>query len=309
MEFKHKTVLLKETVDGLNIKENGIYVDGTLGGAGHSIEILKRLNGGTLICIDRDMDAINSSVLKLEEYEKNNNIIVINGNHEDIPNLIKSVGINTVDGILLDLGMSSYQIDNGSRGFSYMNDGVLDMRMDQNAPLTAKDVINNYSEEELVRIFIEFGEEKFAKKIVSKILEVRKEKEIKTTNELVELIDTVKPFSKKGHKAKQVFQALRIEVNKEIINLKDSIISMGKVLNTGGRLSIITFHSLEDKAIKSAYKELEGICKCPNDLPVCACGVERIGKIINKKAILPSKEELEENSRSRSAKLRIFEKN
>lgn len=309
MEFKHKTVLLKETVDGLNIKENGIYVDGTLGGAGHSIEILKRLNGGTLICIDRDMDAINSSVLKLEEYEKNNNIIVINGNHEDIPNLIKSVGINTVDGILLDLGMSSYQIDNGSRGFSYMNDGVLDMRMDQNAPLTAKDVINNYSEEELVRIFIEFGEEKFAKKIVSKILEVRKEKEIKTTNELVELIDSVKPFSKKGHKAKQVFQALRIEVNKEIVNLKDSIISMGKVLNTNGRLSIITFHSLEDKAIKSAYKELEGICKCPNDLPVCVCGVERIGKIINKKAILPSKEELEENSRSRSAKLRIFEKN
>lgn len=309
MEFKHKTVLLKETVDGLNIKENGIYVDGTLGGAGHSIEILKRLNGGTLICIDRDMDAINSSVLKLEEYEKNNNIIVINGNHEDIPNLIKSVGINTVDGILLDLGMSSYQIDNGSRGFSYMNDGVLDMRMDQNAPLTAKDVINNYSEEELVRIFIEFGEEKFAKKIVSKIIEVRKQREIKTTNELVELIDTVKPFSKKGHKAKQVFQALRIEVNKEIVNLKDSIISMGKVLNTNGRLSIITFHSLEDKAIKSAYKELEGICKCPNDLPVCACGVERIGKIINKKAILPSKEELEENSRSRSAKLRIFEKN
>lgn len=309
MEFKHKTVLLKETVDGLNIKENGIYVDGTLGGAGHSIEILKRLNGGTLICIDRDMDAINSSVLKLEEYEKNNNIIVINGNHEDIPNLIKSVGINTVDGILLDLGMSSYQIDNGSRGFSYMNDGVLDMRMDQNAPLTAKDVINNYSEEELVRIFIEFGEEKFAKKIVSKIIEVRKQREIKTTNELVELIDTVKPFSKKGHKAKQVFQALRIEVNKEIVNLKDSIISMGKVLNTNGRLSIITFHSLEDKAIKSAYKELEGICKCPNDLPVCVCGVERIGKIINKKAILPSKEELEENSRSRSAKLRIFEKN
>lgn len=309
MEFKHKTVLLKETVDGLNIKENGIYVDGTLGGAGHSIEILKRLNGGTLICIDRDMDAINSSVLKLEEYEKNNNIIVINGNHEDIPNLIKSVGINTVDGILLDLGMSSYQIDNGSRGFSYMNDGVLDMRMDQNAPLTAKDVINNYSEEELVRIFIEFGEEKFAKKIVSKIIEVRKQREIKTTNELVELIDTVKPFSKKGHKAKQVFQALRIEVNKEIVNLKDSIISMGKVLNTDGRLSIITFHSLEDKAIKSAYKELEGICKCPNDLPVCVCGVERIGKIINKKAILPSKEELEENSRSRSAKLRIFEKN
>lgn len=309
MEFKHKTVLLKETVDGLNIKENGIYVDGTLGGAGHSIEILKRLNGGTLICIDRDMDAINSSVLKLEEYEKNNNIIVINGNHEDIPNLIKSVGINTVDGILLDLGMSSYQIDNGSRGFSYMNDGVLDMRMDQNAPLTAKDVINNYSEEELVRIFIEFGEEKFAKKIVSKIIEVRKQREIKTTNELVELIDSVKPFSKKGHKAKQVFQALRIEVNKEIVNLKDSIISMGKVLNTDGRLSIITFHSLEDKAIKSAYKELEGICKCPNDLPVCVCGVERIGKIINKKAILPSKEELEENSRSRSAKLRIFEKN
>lgn len=309
MEFKHKTVLLKETVDGLNIKENGIYVDGTLGGAGHSIEILKRLNGGTLICIDRDMDAINSSVLKLEEYEKNNNIIVINGNHEDIPNLIKSVGINTVDGILLDLGMSSYQIDNGSRGFSYMNDGVLDMRMDQNAPLTAKDVINNYSEEELVRIFIEFGEEKFAKKIVSKIIEVRKQREIKTTNELVELIDSVKPFSKKGHKAKQVFQALRIEVNKEIVNLKDSIISMGKVLNTNGRLSIITFHSLEDKAIKQSYKELEGICKCPNDLPVCVCGVERIGKIINKKAILPSKEELEENSRSRSAKLRIFEKN
>lgn len=307
MEFKHKSVLLNEVIDNLNIKEDGIYVDGTLGGAGHSTEILKRLSNGTLIGIDRDMDAIRESANKLEQYEKNNNVILIHGNHENIPNILDSLSIDKVDGVLLDLGMSSYQIDNGKRGFSYINDGPLDMRMDESQELTAKKIVNEYSKEELVEIFKKYGEERFADKIANAIIKKREEKEISTTQELVDIIDRVKPFSKKGHKAKQVFQALRIEVNSEIKNLTDSIIEIIKRINKGGRLTIITFHSLEDKAVKEAYKKAEGECICPPNFPICVCNPIKLGKIVNKKAILPSKEEQEENSRSRSAKLRVFE--
>lgn len=307
MEFKHKSVLLDEVIDNLNIKEDGIYVDGTLGGAGHSTEILKRLSNGTLIGIDRDMDAIRESAKKLEQYEKNNNVILIHGNHENIPSILDSLEIKKVDGVLLDLGMSSYQIDNGKRGFSYINDGPLDMRMDESQELTAKKIVNEYSKEELVEIFKKYGEERFADKIANVIIKKREEKEISTTQELVDIIDRVKPFSKKGHKAKQVFQALRIEVNSEIKNLTDSIIEIIKRINKGGRLTIITFHSLEDKAVKEAYKKAEGECICPPNFPICVCNPIKLGKIVNKKAILPSKEEQEENSRSRSAKLRVFE--
>lgn len=307
MEFKHKSVLLNEVIDNLNIKEDGIYVDGTLGGAGHSTEILKRLSNGTLIGIDRDMDAIRESANKLEQYEKNNNVILIHGNHENIPNILDSLSIDKVDGVLLDLGMSSYQIDNGKRGFSYINEGPLDMRMDESQELTAKKIVNEYSKEELVEIFKKYGEERFADKIANAIIKKREEKEISTTQELVDIIDRVKPFSKKGHKAKQVFQALRIEVNSEIKNLTDSIIEIIKRINKGGRLTIITFHSLEDKAVKEAYKKAEGECICPPNFPICVCNPIKLGKIVNKKAILPSKEEQEENSRSRSAKLRVFE--
>lgn len=307
MEFKHKSVLLDEVIDNLNIKEDGIYVDGTLGGAGHSTEILKRLSNGTLIGIDRDMDAIRESANKLEQYEKNNNVILIHGNHENIPSILDSLEIKKVDGVLLDLGMSSYQIDNGKRGFSYINDGPLDMRMDESQVLTAKKIVNEYSKEELVEIFKKYGEERFADKIANAIIKKREEKEISTTQELVDIIDRVKPFSKKGHKAKQVFQALRIEVNSEIKNLTDSIIEIIKRINKGGRLTIITFHSLEDKAVKEAYKKAEGECICPPNFPICVCNPVKLGKIVNKKAILPSKEEQEENSRSKSAKLRVFE--
>lgn len=307
MEFKHKSVLLNEVIDNLNIKEDGIYVDGTLGGAGHSTEILKRLSNGTLIGIDRDMDAIRESAKKLEQYEKNNNVILIHGNHENIPSILDSLEIKKVDGVLLDLGMSSYQIDNGKRGFSYINDGPLDMRMDESQELTAKKIVNEYSKEELVEIFKKYGEERFADKIANAIIKKREEKEISTTQELVDIIDRVKPFSKKGHKAKQVFQALRIEVNSEIKNLTDSIIEIIKRINKGGRLTIITFHSLEDKAVKEAYKKAEGECICPPNFPICVCNPIKLGKIVNKKAILPSKVEQEENSRSKSAKLRVFE--
>ena len=307
MEFKHKSVLLDEVIDNLNIKEDGIYVDGTLGGAGHSTEILKRLSNGTLIGIDRDMDAIRESAKKLEQYEKNNKVILIHGNHENIPSILDSLEIKKVDGVLLDLGMSSYQIDNGKRGFSYINDGPLDMRMDESQELTAKKIVNEYSKEELVEIFKKYGEERFAEKIANAIIKKREEKEISTTQELVDIIDGAKPFSKKGHKAKQVFQALRIEVNSEIKNLTDSIIEIIKRINKGGRLTIITFHSLEDKAVKEAYKKAEGECICPPNFPICVCNPIKLGKIVNKKAILPSKEEQEENSRSKSAKLRVFE--
>ena len=275
---------------------------------GHSKEILKLLDGGTLVCIDRDIEAINKVKDVLKDYEKNNEVILVQENHENIPEILNILGINKVDGILLDLGVSSYQIDNGERGFSYMHNGKLDMRMDNTTGITACDIINEYSLEELIRIFKEYGEEKFASKIAKEIVIQREKKKIETTFELNQIIEKVKPYTKKGHKSKQVFQALRIEVNKEIVNLEDSVKNMIDILKNKGRIAIITFHSLEDKAIKKVFKEKEGKCTCPKDLPVCVCGYKSFGKNLTKKAIIPNKEEILENTRSKSAKLRVFER-
>ena len=275
---------------------------------GHSKEILKLLDGGILVCIDRDIEAINKAKDVLKDYEKNNEVILVQENHENIPEILNVLGINKVDGILLDLGVSSYQIDNGERGFSYMHNGKLDMRMDNTTGITACDIINEYSLEELIRIFKEYGEEKFASKIAKEIVTQREKKKIETTFELNQIIEKVKPYIKKGHKSKQVFQALRIEVNKEIVNLEDSVKNMIDILKNKGRIAIITFHSLEDKAIKKVFKEKEGKCTCPKDLPVCVCGYKSFGKNLTKKAIIPNKEEILKNTRSKSAKLRVFER-
>ena len=308
MEFKHKSVLLQECIEGLNIKENGIYVDGTLGGAGHSSEILKRLSSeGKLIGIDRDEEALKAAKERLKEYK---NVVYLHGNHDDIKELLESIQIDKVDGILLDLGVSSYQLDERARGFSYMGEATLDMRMDKTQELTAKDVINNYTEERLIKIIEEYGEERFAKNIARNIVKERQNSPIETTMQLVEIIKKSIPISKQkdGHPAKRTFQAIRIEVNNEIEPLKETIRNCIDCLKPEGRLCVITFHSLEDRAVKQAYSEAEGKCTCPKDLPYCVCGYHSEGKIINKKPIIASKEEQEENSRSKSAKLRIFEK-
>ncbi len=308
MEFKHKSVLLQECIEGLNIKENGIYVDGTLGGAGHSSEILKKLSSkGKLIGIDRDEEALKAAKERLKEYE---NVVYLHGNHDDIKELLKSIQIDKVDGILLDLGVSSYQLDERARGFSYMGEATLDMRMDKTQELTAKDVVNNYTEEELSKIIEEYGEERFAKNIARNIVKDRQISPIETTMQLVDIIRKSIPISKQkdGHPAKRTFQAIRIEVNNEIEPLKETIRNCIECLKPEGRLCVITFHSLEDRAVKQAYSDAEGKCTCPKDLPYCVCGYHSEGKIINKKPIVASKEEQEENSRSKSAKLRIFEK-
>ena len=308
MEFKHKSVLLQECIEGLNIKENGIYVDGTLGGAGHSSEILKRLSSkGKLIGIDRDEEALKAAKERLREYQ---NVVYLHGNHDDIKELLKSIQIDKVDGILLDLGVSSYQLDERARGFSYMGEATLDMRMDKTQELTAKDVVNNYTEEKLSKIIEEYGEERFAKNIARNIVKERQISPIETTMQLVDIIRKSIPISKQkdGHPAKRTFQAIRIEVNNEIEPLKETIRNCIECLKPEGRLCVITFHSLEDRAVKQAYSDAEGKCTCPKDLPYCVCGYHSEGKIINKKPIVASKEEQEENSRSKSAKLRIFEK-
>ena len=308
MEFKHKSVLLQECIHGLNIKENGIYVDGTLGGAGHSSEILKRLSSkGKLIGIDRDEEALEAARQRLKKYK---NVVYLHGNHDDIKELLKSIQIDKVDGILLDLGVSSYQLDERARGFSYMGEATLDMRMDKAQELTAKDVVNNYTEEKLGQIIEEYGEERFAKNIARNIVKERQTLPIETTMQLVDIIRKSIPISKQkdGHPAKRTFQAIRIEVNNEIEPLKETIKNCIDCLKPEGRLCVITFHSLEDRAVKQAYLDAEGKCTCPKDLPYCVCGYHSEGKIINKKPIIASKEEQEENSRSKSAKLRIFEK-
>ena len=308
MEFKHIPVLLQECIDGLNIKENGIYVDGTLGGAGHSSKILEKLSDkGTLIGIDRDTEALENAKKRLKDF---NNVKYIHGNHDDISNILENLEIESVDGILLDLGVSSYQLDEASRGFSYMQDAPLDMRMDKTSDLTAEYIVNNYEEDKLAKIIYEYSEEKFSKNIAKKICEYRKDKKIETTKELAEIIEKSIPgFAKKeGHPAKRTFQAIRIEVNDEIKPLYDTVKSCIEVLKPGGRLCIITFHSLEDRAVKEAFSDAQGKCTCPGDLPYCVCGYKSLGKVITRKPILPTKDETEENSRSKSAKLRIFEK-
>lgn len=308
MEFKHKPVLLEECIEGLNIKPNGIYVDGTLGGAGHSSEIVKKLNkNGMLIGIDRDEEALSAAKKRLSEYS---NVKYVHGNHDDIEEILKQLEIEKVDGILLDLGVSSYQLDERNRGFSYLGENELDMRMDKTQSLTAKDVVNTYSEEDLANIIYEYGEERFSRNIAKNICIERKKAPIETTAELVKIIENSIPKSKQnnGHPAKRTFQAIRIEVNNEIEPLYDTVLKCIKCLNKGGRLCIITFHSLEDRAVKKAFIEAEGRCTCPKDLPYCVCGAVSYGKIINKKPIIATKEEQEENSRSKSAKLRIFER-
>ena len=308
MEFKHKPVLLDETINGLNIKSNGIYVDGTLGGAGHSNQILKRLSSkGLLIGIDRDEEALSAAKERLKDFQ---NVKYVHGNHDEIEEILKELDIDKVDGILLDLGVSSYQLDQRERGFSYLGNNELDMRMDKSQELTAKEVINNYPEEKLANIIYEYGEERFSRQIAKNVCEYRKSKKIETTEELVQIIEkSIPSFAKKdGHPAKRTFQAIRIEVNDEIRPLYETVRKNIKHLKPGGRLCIITFHSLEDRAVKNAYIDAQGKCTCPKDLPYCVCGAISEGKIINKKPIIATEKEQEENSRSKSAKLRIFEK-
>ena len=308
MEFKHIPVLLSECIESLNIKPDGIYVDGTLGGAGHSSKIVKKLSKtGILIGIDRDEEALKAAKNRLKEFD---NIKYIHGNHDEIKNILKELKIDKVDGILLDLGVSSYQLDEASRGFSYMSNSKLDMRMDRTSKLTAEEIVNTYSEKELSKILFEYGEEKFANRIANKICEYRKEKRIETTQELTQIVEKAIPkkMQNEGHPAKRTFQAIRIEVNNEIEPLYNTILDCIDALKPSGRLCVITFHSLEDRAVKNAYADANGKCTCPPGLPYCVCGAKKIGNIINKKPIIASDDEQKQNSRSKSAKLRIFEK-
>ena len=293
IEFNHVSVLLNECIENLNIKPDGIYVDGTMGGAGHSLEIVKKLSEkGMLIGIDRDEEALAVAKERLKEF---NNVKYVHDNHDNIAEIIKNLNIKGVDGILLDLGVSSYQIDEKTRGFTYMDDGPLDMRMDKSQKLTAEYIVNNYKEQDLARIIFEYGEEKFSRKIARNICEYRKNKKIETTGELVKIIEKSIPGKfreKNSHPAKRTFQAIRIEVNNEIEPLYNTIKNSITALNSKGRLCVITFHSLEDRMVKKAYVDAEGKCTCPKDLPYCVCGNVSLGKIITKKPILPTEKEM-----------------
>ncbi|MGN0383878.1 MAG: 16S rRNA (cytosine(1402)-N(4))-methyltransferase RsmH [Eubacterium sp.] len=310
MGFEHKSVLLHETIQGLNIKPDGIYVDGTLGGGGHSYEICKRLSDkGKLIGIDQDGDAIAAATKRLEEFA--DRVIIVRRNYREYAEIIKELDIKKIDGVVLDLGVSSYQLDTLERGFSYKEDAPLDMRMDTRQTITAWQVVNEYSEAELYRIIRDYGEDRFAKNIAKHIVLERKNGSIETTNELSEIIKAAIPAKIRangGHPSKKTFQAIRIEVNKELEVLEDSIDTMIDSLNTGGRLCIITFHSLEDRIVKTKFKNSENPCTCPPEFPVCVCGNKPKGKVITKKPIVPGKQELEWNKRAKSSKLRIFEK-
>lgn len=306
MKFEHIPVMLEECMNGLNIKKDGIYVDGTLGGAGHSSEIIKRLSqDGLLIGIDRDDDALKAASEKLKEYS---NKKLVHGNHDDIKEILAELEIEKVDGILLDLGVSSYQLDERNRGFSYNSDNELDMRMDQTQPFSAYDVINTYSEKELSDIIYKYGEERYSRQIARNIVNCRKNAPIKTTKQLVDIIAKSKPAGKDGHPAKRTFQAIRIEVNNEIEPLEKTILESIKCLKNNGRLCVITFHSLEDRAVKDAFKKAEGECTCQKDIPICVCHPICYGKSLTKKPIIATDDELKINSRSKSAKLRIFER-
>ena len=310
MEFKHVSVLLQETVDGLNVKPDGIYVDGTLGGGGHSYEVCTRLGAkGSIIGIDQDEAAIEAASIRLKDFGEK--VTIVRSNYCDMKSRLHELGIDKVDGIMLDLGVSSYQLDTADRGFSYREDAPLDMRMDQRSEMTARDIVNDYSEMDLYRVIRDYGEDKFAKNIARHIVRERAKRPIETTGELTEVIRHAIPmkFQKKtGHPAKRTFQAIRIELNRELDVLRDSLDDMTDMLNPGGRLCIITFHSLEDRIVKSAFKKNENPCTCPSDFPVCVCGKVSKGRVITRKPILPSEEEMEVNSRSKSAKLRIFER-
>lgn len=309
VEFHHVSVLLNECIEGLNIKENGIYVDGTLGGAGHSSEIVKRLKTGRLIGIDQDTDAINAATKRLEPYK--DRVTLVHDNFSNVKAVFAQLGIEKADGFLLDIGVSSHQLDEAERGFSYMQDAPLDMRMNSESDFSAYNVVNEYGEDELNNVIFKYGEERWAKRIAQFIVEARKQKPIETTFELVDIIKKAVPKGarKDGpHPAKRTFQAIRIEVNGELEILEKTIDDMTELLNPGGRLCIITFHSLEDRIVKNAFRKQENPCTCPPEFPVCVCGKKPLAKVITRKPILPSKEELEENHRSRSAKLRILER-
>ena len=310
MGFKHTSVLLQETIENLKIKPEGIYVDGTLGGGGHASEIAERLKGaGRLIGIDQDADAMEAAGKRLEPYS--GHVTLIRDNYCHMKEVLRQIGVESVDGIVLDLGVSSFQLDNVERGFSYKYDTPLDMRMDTRQRLSAKEIINDYSEAELYRIIRDYGEEQFAKNIAKHIAAARKDKPVETTGQLCEIIKAAIPAKKRavgGHPAKRTFQAIRIECNRELEVLKDSLDDLIGLLKPGGRICIITFHSLEDRIVKSAFRKNENPCTCPPDFPVCVCGQVSQGRVITKKPILPSEGEMEANKRAKSAKLRVFSK-
>ncbi len=310
MEFKHTSVLLDETVESLHIKPEGVYLDGTLGGGGHALEVCKRLNEkGRLFGIDQDADAVAAAKERLKDYS--DRVTIIRDNYQNARETLAEHGVDKVDGIVLDLGVSSYQLDNAERGFSYMHDAPLDMRMDSRQSLTARDIVNGYDERELYRIIRDYGEDQFAKNIAKHIVQARTEKPIETTFELNDLIKAAIPAKMRavgGHPSKRTFQAIRIECNHELEVLRSSLDDMIKMLNPEGRLCIITFHSLEDRIVKSFFREMENPCKCPADFPVCVCGKVPYGRAVPRKPILPSEKEIEENPRAKSAKLRVFER-
>ena len=310
MEFKHYSVMLNETIEQLNIRPDGIYVDGTLGGAGHSLEICKRLTTGRLIGIDQDADAIAAASERLKDYK--DKVTIVRSNYAQMKEVLHDLGIDKVDGILLDLGVSSFQLDTPERGFTYRSeDAPLDMRMDDRQTLTAKDIVNEYSEMDLFRIIRDYGEDRFAKNIAKHIVSARAVKPIETTGELNAIIKGAIPMKVQvtgGHPSKRTYQAIRIELNHKLDVLRDNLDDMIELLDDGGRICIITFHSLEDRIVKSSFKKNENPCTCPSNFPVCVCGNKSKGHVVTKKPILPSEKELEENSRSKSAKLRVFER-
>lgn len=310
MMFEHKSVLLEETIDSLMVKPDGIYVDGTLGGGGHASLVCRRLGEyGRLIGIDQDEDAIAAASERLKGYK--DKVTIVRSNYEHIRTVLQDLGMDQVDGIYLDLGVSSYQLDTADRGFTYREDAPLDMRMDQRNEETAADIVNGYSEFDLYRIIRDYGEDKFAKNIAKHIVRARNEAPIETTGQLIEIIKAAIPMKIRatgGHPAKKTFQAIRIELNKELEVLNNSIDTMIELLKPGGRLSIITFHSLEDRIVKTRFRNNENPCTCPPDFPVCVCGKVSKGKVITRKPIIPTDEEIEENKRSKSSKLRVFER-
>lgn len=310
MEFQHISVLLNETIESLDIKPDGVYVDGTLGGGGHSLEICKRLGThGRLIGIDQDMDAIKAAGERLRDYS--DKVTIVHSNYQDMDSVLRELGISGVDGIVLDLGVSSYQLDNAERGFTYREDTPLDMRMDQTQSMTARDIVNEYSEQELFRVIRDYGEDSFAKNIAKHIVRARADKPIETTGELNEIIRAAIPAKVRqngGHPSKKTFQAIRIELNRELEVLEQSLDKMIELLNPKGRLAVITFHSLEDRIVKNIFRKNMNPCICPPEFPVCTCGRVPTGRVITRKPILPDEDEIQNNKRAKSSKLRVFEK-